>query len=76
MVVRKQDKEKIIEDEIHCQLCGAEFKDGEEDSCIGCDKCWQWVHCYRTGFDIPPDTEEEWLCQLSQHIILTLVRPF
>ena len=62
----RQGKKKIVEDENHCQLCGAQFKDGEEDSCLGCDKCWRWVHCYCTGFDIPPDTEEEWLCQVCQ----------
>jgi hypothetical protein len=34
----RQGKKKIEEDKNHCQLCAAEFKDGEEDSCLGSNK--------------------------------------
>ena len=34
----KQEK-KILEDENNFQLCGAQFKNGDKDPCLGCDKC-------------------------------------
>ena len=52
----------IIEDEDHCQECGEEFEEGEEETCLGCDKCWRWVHCYCVGLDTSPDEDTEWLC--------------
>ena len=57
-------RKKILENENHCQLCGKEFEDGEEELCLGCDGCWRWVHCTCAGFTTPPDTEEEWLCHV------------
>ena len=53
---------EVIEDEEHCQICGDEFEEGTEDTHLGCDECWRWVHCYCVGFDVPPDAETEWLC--------------
>ena len=55
----------IIEDENHCQICGAEFQEEEEEEeeevSLGCDSCWRWVHCYCAGLDIPPE-ETPWFC--------------
>ena len=56
----KQGK-KILEDEIHCQLCGAQFKDGDKIHALVVTGAGGG---YCTGFDIPPDMEEEWLCQV------------
>lgn len=58
---KKKDKD-VIEDEKHCQICGALFEEDEETTCLGCDGCWRWVHCYCAGFDEVPDEDEEWLC--------------
>ena len=33
---KKAKKAAIPEDERHCQICGNEFKEGEEESCLGC----------------------------------------
>lgn len=55
-------KTAIVADENHCQLCGDEFLEGEEEICLGCDECWRWVHCYCTGFDATPEEETAWLC--------------
>ena len=63
---RESEKDRIVKDENHCQLCGAQFHDGDEETCLGCDECWRWVHCYCAGFEITPDTDEEWLCQQCQ----------
>ena len=52
--------------ENHCQLCGKEFQDGEEELCSGCDECWRWVHRTCAGLTTPPDTDEEWLCHLCE----------
>ena len=57
-----EDTMAIIEDENHCQICGAEFQEDEEDTCLGCDGCWRWVHCYCAGLDAPPDEEILWFC--------------
>ena len=52
---------EMIEGEEHCQICGDEFEEGTEDTHLGCDECWRWVHCCCVGFDVPPDPETEWL---------------
>lgn len=57
-----EDTMAIIEDENHCQICGAEFQEDEEDTCLGCDGCWRWVHCYCARLDAPPDEEIPWFC--------------
>ena len=61
-----KNKKRKIKDENHCQLCGAEFQDGEKDMCLGCDECWRWVHCRCAGFATTPNSEEEWLCHVCQ----------
>lgn len=59
----KKAGEAIVEDDKHCQICGAVFEEEEEDGeCLGCDECWRWVHYYCAGFDILPEEETEWLC--------------
>ena len=59
---KKGKKAAIPEDERHCQICGNEFKEGEEESCLGCDHCWRWVHCQCAGFQVPPEEELPWDC--------------
>jgi len=57
-----EDTLAVIEDENHCQICGAEFQEDEEETCLGCDGCWRWVHCYCAGLDVPPDEDTPWFC--------------
>ena len=57
-----EDTLAVIEDENHCQICGAEFQEDEEETCLGCDVCWRWVHCYCAGLDVPPDEDTPWFC--------------
>ena len=57
-----EDTQAVIEDENHCQICGAEFQEDEEETCLGCDGCWRWVHCYCAGLDVPPDEDTPWFC--------------
>ena len=52
----------IIEDKNHCQICGAEFQEDEEDTCLRCDGCWRRVHCYCAGLDASTDEEIPWFC--------------
>lgn len=56
------DTDAIVQDESHCQICGDEFQDGEEEACVGCDECWRWVHYYCAGLDDTPDEDTPWLC--------------
>lgn len=60
---KKKDKD-VIEDEKHCQICGALFEEWDEESHLGCDGCWRWVHYYCAGLDKMPEEEEEWLCHV------------
>lgn len=59
---RKSRDIAIPADEEHCQICGDEFEEGEEDICLGCDDCWRWVHCHCAGMEGTPDEDIEWLC--------------
>ena len=65
---KRQSKEDtaVIEDENHCQIRGAEFQEEEEETCLGCDGCWRWVHCYCAGLDAPPNEETPWFCDHCQ----------
>ena len=64
---KKGKKAAIPNDENHCQICGDEFKDEDEESCLGCDHCWRWVHCQCAGFSAPPDEEVPWSCPECSH---------
>ena len=62
VIAKKGAAAAIIEDEDHCQECGEEFEEGEEEMCLGCDKCWRWVHCYCAGLDTTPEEDTAWFC--------------
>ena len=59
---KKSKKAAIPEDERHCQICGNEFTEDEEERCRGCDHCWRWVHCQCAGFQAPPEEGVPWDC--------------
>ena len=41
-------------------LCGACFEeDDEEETALGCDACWRWVHHYCAGFNDSPEEETQ-----------------
>ena len=65
---RKREGEQCKEKQWRCcwdedhQVCEAEFQEGEEETCLGCNRCWRWVHCYCVGLDVPPEEDTLWFC--------------
>ena len=48
-MLRENKGKKAVEDETHCQICGDEFKDGEEDNCLRCDNGFSRVQSHTRG---------------------------